>query len=147
MKKIQAIILISTSLFLAGCVQKQYIKSYNGPDLSHSQVSLVKPQPGIIIESIDGDKSKKLTVTGIFGSTDAEIALHPGAHSFELRFTETNLSGTAYSMGSTTITVNLVGGRRYLLKAETSYMKWKPVLVDVTDKPELWCLNIANNCW
>jgi len=136
-------IVLTVLLGISGCgIQKAFIKAYEGQDLPAEQIALVKPQLGIVIKSMDGDPSKQLTVFGKFGSTDADIALAPGSHTFVLAYDSIRHVSSVRSVADITFTFRVRAGRKYLLKAvlPSDYSTWRPEIEDVTDKPELWCI-------
>lgn len=144
MNSLHRLTLIVLTITAAGCgIQKEYVKAYEGSALDAKQVALVKPLPAIIVESIDGDRSRKIVVTQHFGSVDADIALAPGEHRFSLNVKKTLGNGTVFqSQSELSIVQKLEAGHRYLLTySEPAPRTWTPELKDVTDQPGLWCLN------
>jgi hypothetical protein len=121
-----------------GCgVQRQVIKNYEGPVRPTSQLSILKPQLHVKIYAIDGDKSKRFQTWRDFGSIDADIELEARTHTFEVGYEDL----LARSRGPQTISFAFREGRRYLLGASLlGDGTWRPQIIDVTDRPELWCI-------
>jgi len=131
------ILFLGIAIVISACgVEKIVIKNYEGPDRPADQVALLKPQLYIIIHSIDGDKSKYFKTWQQHGSTDADMALAPGIHSFDVSYEKLS----ARSSRSVQIKHEFKEGRRYLLGAQLLGTTWKPQIQDVTDRPELWCI-------
>lgn len=136
--------------WLSGCAVKQFMQTYDGEALPLSQSALLKPTAGVVIKSIDGKplgsaSSDEFTPVRLgFPNIDAEISFKPGVHTLVLGYfvrtsTQTTI-GTIKSVDYTTVRFNAVAGRKYLLRGDrdTADTAWKPVIIDVTDKPEVW---------
>lgn len=141
MKRYVLICLVSATMIMGCGIKKISIKNYEGPVLPSEQLAIIKPQVFAIIHAIDGDPSKKFIPWKDFGSEDADIAILPGAHTFEVSYKSLKHSSTILA-----ITYEFQAGHRYLLGyTYTSKEVWKPVITDVTNNPEQWCI-IAPNC-
>ena len=146
MKLINVFVATLLLVLLSSCGIKQAsIKAYDGPDRALSDLALVKPVTGIIIDSIDGNSDLSLVVWGNSGTTDAEISLIPGEHVFRLRYQSIDLVSAAIDLD-----VSVVAGRKYILNAKISGgigdLVWEPRVIDVTDEPEKWCVTGYGNC-
>lgn len=127
---------------LVGCSAPPiYMRGYSGDTLPKDEVSLVKPSAYLTISRIDSMTGLNIFPSGPGLSTiEYEIELPSGRHYFEISFN----SGTAYSFEKLPFTVYLQPNRRYIIRPVINERRWKPELVDVTNKkPECWTMGIG----
>lgn len=140
--------IVSITLILTGCATGGFVGTLVDEKAPTSNMALIKPLEGVIVESIDGQK------VGVNAGThghahDYEIGLKPGRHRAVLRylFVPQGLYGsttsTATSYGPTTIDLDVDAGHRYLIKPNLPWrgsgMKtWEPYLMDMTNNESCW---------
>ncbi|MBU1425454.1 MAG: hypothetical protein KKH12_01740 [Gammaproteobacteria bacterium] len=147
------VLLLLVSIFFSGCAsfvnQRQFIKSYEGAALSFDKSALLKPSVGVVILSIDGDKSKYFTaIRAGVSNVDADISFVPGAHQILVRYSVATPNGQITSKNELAVNFDAVAGHRYILNASenTTRTAWSAQIIDVTNKPELWCLWVYGAC-
>jgi hypothetical protein len=146
-------ILLSVSVLFSGCAsfvnQRQFIKTYEGPALSFDKSALLKPSVGVDILSIDGDKSKYFTAIRAGASNvDADISFVPGAHQILVKYSVGTSGGQITSKNAFVVNFDAVAGHRYILNASENVTRtsWSVQIIDVTNKPEQWCLWVFGAC-
>ena len=140
-------------LMISGCStfvnKRQFIKTYDGPVVTNGKGALLKPAVGVVIEGIDGDKSKRFTAIRAGASNiDADISFIPGPHELRISYFVNTPAGSKFSKESKIITFIPTAGRRYILTVEESLdsKTWQPKIIDVTEKHDLWCLWVYGKC-
>jgi hypothetical protein len=132
-----------TLLILAGCASNQYVKAYEGADLPATQLALLKPTSGVVIHSIDGDRSKYMKTVGAFTEMEYEIALIPGHHVLVVSYD----IGTFRSPTSVELDFQAEANHRYLVRTDVSgYFtgpKWSPKISDVSGEEKCWTAKVG----
>lgn len=130
-------------LFLVGCVpQQEKLIAYSGDPRPDADLALLKTELWINIVSIDGDTTKQVHPLGA-RNKDTTVYLEPGMHHLRLYYRTPAFTGGAVDMD-----VLLLAGHRYSVVADIqgrkkwdSWDTWRPVLDDMTNHPEIWCVN------
>jgi hypothetical protein len=146
MKKVIAALVLS--LFVAACAnQREFIKTYDGPALSSDNSALLKPSMEAVITAIDGDRKKSFSAMRAGSpNVDADISFTPGMHQILVRYSKMTPTGQITSNSDIAVNFTATVGHRYILDAITNGNSWAPQIIDVTDKPDLWCLWIDHAC-
>ncbi|WP_299270922.1 hypothetical protein [uncultured Psychrosphaera sp.] len=129
------------AVFLVGCSSTSkpiIVKTYNSPSVN--KVALVKPVAFIRIEAIDDDHSYDIFPSGGF-TNEYEIEFTSGKHSLQVSY----FNGANKSFGSVELSIDVEKGRKYIIRSITNHSDgiWRPALVDVTNKPECWTLDVG----
>lgn len=123
---------------LAGCVSSasHRVKAYTG-DAVPVNMALVKPLAFIAIRKVDTVPMDVDPSAGGFGTINIEMEFAAGEHDLQISY----YSGVHRSGQPVTLKVNLEPAHRYIIKPVLGAGRWKPVLIDVTNKPE--CFSAA----
>lgn len=127
---------IATMLLVSGCATK--IKTYEGPEKLMQDIALIKCNPYVQVNGVDGNKSHRVSAGGGLWYRDCEISVLPGPHTFDVCFDE------SYSTGTMNVTrrcgqdipvqIDAQAGRIYRIKYESKSGRWKPWIEDVTEE-------------
>lgn len=127
---------IAAVLLMSGCASTQ-IRTYDGPEKPLQEVALVKCDPFILINGVDGNKNHRLYAGGGLWYQDCEIGVLPGHHTFDVCF------DASYSTGTMNVTnrcgrdipvpLDARAGRIYRIKYESNWGRWRPWIEDVTE--------------
>ncbi len=127
--------------FLAGCAANPiYMRAYSGIPLQKDEVANIKPTAYLIIHRIDSQSRLEINPSGPnWSTTEYDIELPIGEHNIEVSYD----SGVQSSANRQQFKIFLQPRRRYIVRPIVMGNKWRPVLVDVTDKPHCWTLSVG----
>lgn len=128
--------------FLAGCTANPiYMRAYSGSPMPKEKVATIKPAAFLKIHRIDSMTELEINPSGPgLYVTEYEIELPAGDHSLEVSYYD----GMRKSLFRQQVNVTLLPNRRYLIRPVENEMRWKPVLIDVSDRPQCWTLKVMS---
>jgi hypothetical protein len=114
------------------------IKTYDGPEKPLHEIALVKCDPFILVNGIDGNKSHRAYAGGGVRYRDCEISVMPGLHTFDVCFYESyrHKNGTSSTINcreDIPVQLDAQAGRIYRIKYENILGRWRPWIEDVTE--------------
>lgn len=143
MKKGSLSILVTVAATLmTGCVsQPQYLKMHADELKPGESPALVKPAAAIRISSVDGKKFE-IYGSGKFAGNEYELEFLPGHHRLEVGFS----SGTHYSEDRPLL-IYVESGRKYVIRPVITGQKWRPLVIDVTTRPQCWTVKVGTSLY
>lgn len=140
MKSTLSTLLFCTTL-LSGCASEyRHLKMYDdGVQLSQAP-ALVKPVAFVNIHAVDG-KKVSISPNTFLTTVENELEFLPGRHLLEVSYN----SGSRVSQGTLPFQIRVESDRRYIIRPRVIENKWRPVLIDVTDRPQCWTISVGTS--
>lgn len=144
--RLSACLTFILSVGLGACARvganKNSVPFYSGPRLPRDQVALLGSEncgdasPVRLIE-VDGELGAHGPAYGYSDEWDGGFCLEllPGPHDLTVRYVGTDYNGgTYFSKARVKFALNARAGHVYELKALVGDLKWRPIVVDVTNR-------------